>query len=211
MKKLLSLLSLISLGWSLQACAEPLPFYESADFTPHWLDPYSEQVRQLHRIPPFSFTNQFGQLVTEQTVKNKIYVAHFFFTRCPGICPKVRSKLKNVQAAFIDDPEVMILSHSIQPHNDTVETLQAYARENGIQGPQWQLLTGERDLTYTLARDYYFASEDLGEIQNTDDFLHTENLLLIDKHRHIRGVYNGLNAASVGHLIEDIRALKKER
>ncbi|AFU99257.1 SCO family protein [Simiduia agarivorans] len=210
MKTLLSLLSLTSL-LTLQAIAsDTLPFYQSADFTPHWLTPDSKAAQQFHRIPAFRFTNQFGETVTEALVDGKIYVANFFFTTCPGICPAIRSKLVKVHEAFAQDTGVMILSHSIRPQHDTVDILQDYAKHNGITGRQWQLLTGDRERTYRLARDAYFANEDLGEVQSSDDFLHTENLLLIDQHRHIRGVYNGLNAASVQNLIDDIHRLKAE-
>lgn len=212
MKKLLSLLSLTSLLISVAVHSDnTLPYYQSADFTPHWFKPDSIQAKNFHRIPAFTFTNQFGETVTEALVTEKIYVANFFFTSCPGICPAIRSKLARVHEAFADDPDVMILSHSIRPQYDTVAILQDYAQRNGIQGHQWQLLTGDKDQTYLLARDAYFANEDLGEVQSTSDFLHTENLLLIDHERHIRGVYNGLNAASVRNLINDIHTLKAAR
>jgi len=211
MKKLLSLLSLTStLLISAISHGDNLPYYQSADFTPHWLSPDSPQLKNFHQIPAFQFTNQFNETISEKNLAGKIYVANFFFTTCPGICPAIQSKLADVQAAFTQDSGIMILSHSIRPQHDTVKTLQDYAHRNSINGNQWQLLTGSKDQTYQLARNAYFANEDLGEIQNTSDFLHTENLLLIDKNRHIRGVYNGLNAASVRNLIDDIHTLKSE-
>ena len=120
----------------------------------------------------------------------------------------IRSKLIEVQEKFLDDPEVKIVQHSIRPTTDTVDILKAYANTNGIISGKWHLVTGDRDAIYSLAKTAYFASDDLGNIQKTSDFLHTESLLLIDKNRHVRGIYNGLNSASVAYLISDIETLK---
>lgn len=189
---------------------ESLPYYNSAEFTPHWIKPYSKELEDFHKIPSFSFTNQEGKKITDRSFENKIYVAGFFFSTCPGICPMIRSKLVNVQNEFIDDPKVSILQHSIRPTTDTPEVLKKYADEHGIKSGKWNLVTGDKDTIYGLAKRSYFASEDLGNIQNTDDFLHTESLLLIDQNRHIRGIYNGMNSSSVAYLISDIKALKEE-
>lgn len=188
-----------------------LPYYDSAEFTPHWFDPTSEELRDFHSIPSFSFTDQEGRTVTEGTLQNKIYVASFFFTTCPGICPTIRSKLSRVQNEFRSDDEVRILSHSIQPTTDTVEVLKAYAELNSIQSDFWHLVTGKKGDIYSIAKSAYFASADLGRDEGKNDFLHTENLLLIDYNRNIRGIYNGLNNTSVSHLIADIQVLKDER
>ena len=191
--------------------ADSLPFYNSKEFTPHWIKPNSEQLKDFHKIPPFSFTNQDGEVITEKSFENQIYVAGFFFSTCPGICPKIRSKLSKVQEAFLDDPSVHILQHSIRPSSDTVEILKQYADYHKIKSGQWHLVTGEKDSIYRLAKEAYFASEDLGNIQNTNDFLHSESILLIDQNRHIRGIYNGLNSASMSYLLTDIEALKTEK
>jgi protein SCO1/2 len=190
--------------------SESLPYYNSAEFTPHWLESNSTKLNDFHRIPPFSFTDQDGGEVSEKTFENKIYVAGFFFSTCPGICPFIRTKLNKVQEKFHKDADVKILQHSIRPNTDTVATLKKYANDNGIISGKWHLATGDRETIYSLAKSAYFASEDLGNIQKTDDFLHTESLLLIDQNRHIRGIYNGLNSASVTYLISDIEALKAE-
>ncbi len=187
-----------------------LPYYDSADFTPRWLTPDSPKLTDFHRIPDFRFTNQDGREISSEDVAGRIYVASFFFSTCPGICPKIRSKLSQVQTRFIDDDDVTILSHSIRPTTDTPAILQAFASANGIQSHKWHLLTGDKDAIYSLAKEAYFANEDLGETRNSNDFLHTENLLLIDSDRRIRGVYNGLSASSVSHLMADIELLKRE-
>lgn len=218
MKKWLSLINLCVALCTGTALAEPsakealatLPYYGSAEFTPHWFTPNSSELVGFHQIPAFSFIDQQGESVTQDTVKNKIYVASFFFTSCPGICPRMKSQLSKVQSEFIDDGDVMIVSHSIQPANDTVEVLQQYAQKNHINVAKWRLVTGEREQIYSLARNAYFANEDLGEYVSNEDFLHTENLVLVDKNRHIRGIYNGLNNTSVANLIVDIKQLMLE-
>ncbi len=190
--------------------ATNLPYYDNADFEPRWFDSDAVELVDFHRIPPFRFTNQRGEAVTDEKFAGKIFVANFFFSTCPGICPGVRSKLVRVQETFLDDPEVLIVSHSIRPKTDSVQVLSTYAKQHGVNAGKWDLLTGDQQAIYQLAKSSYFASEDLGRLETTKEFLHTENLLLIDKNMRIRGVYNGLNAASVSHLIEDIRVLKSE-
>jgi protein SCO1/2 len=203
-------ISTIVLAASVANAVESLPYYGSKEFTPHWYERCDSELEEFHQIPSFSFIDQDGGRITEQKVANKIYVASFFFTTCPGICPMIRSKLTKVQEQFADDNSLLILSHSIRPATDTIEVLQAYAEGHGIHSGKWHLLTGEQDSIYSLAKNAYFASEDLGNIENTDDFLHTENLLLIDENRHIRGIYNGLNTTSVNYLMADIETLKTE-
>lgn len=187
-----------------------LPYYDSEEFTPHWHQPNSPELEGFHQIPEFSFTNQDGKEITEHSLEGKIFVANFFFTTCPGICPTVRSKLSRVQEAYVDDAQVEIISHSITPTIDTVDTLKQYAKLHEIESGKWHLLTGDRNDIYELAKNSYFASDDLGRAEGIDDFLHTENLLLIDKNRRIRGIYNGLNNTSVNYLIADIAVLKQE-
>jgi len=187
-----------------------LPFYNSAEFTPLWIEPGSDELNNFHHIPKFNFTNQDGQKITEENLENKLTVVNFFFTTCPGICPLIKSKLFKVQEAYLNDESVSLLSHSIRPSTDTVAALKKYADGNKMKSGKWDLVTGDKDAIYALAKNSYFASEDLGEIQNTNDFLHTENILLIDQNKHIRGIYNGLNSASIDNLILDIKVLKKE-
>ncbi|MDD8059225.1 SCO family protein [Shewanella metallivivens] len=223
MKKWLNLINVLMAVLAVQFVAMPvvaqpsgdpalaeLPYYGSAEFTPHWFKPDSPELADFHQVPAFSFMDQQGEIVTQDTVKDKIYVASFFFTRCPGICPRMKSQLSKVQSEFIDDDDIMIVSHSIQPGNDTVEVLQQYAQKNHIDAAKWLLVTGDREQIYSLAKKAYFANEDLGEYVSKEDFLHTENLVLVDKNRHIRGIYNGLNNTSVANLITDIKSLMSE-
>ncbi|MEM6293403.1 MAG: SCO family protein [Myxococcota bacterium] len=188
--------------------AGPLPFYGDAAFTPHWLEPGSEVVEAFHRIPSFSFTNQAGDEVTDQTFAGKIYVADFFFTTCPGICKSMTKNMAMLQDAFADDDRVRFLSHSVTPDVDDVSRLATYAEANGVREGTWHLVTGDREEIYRLGRRAYFADEDQGREVADDEFLHTENFVLVDGNGHIRGIYNGLNKASLHQLIADVERLE---
>lgn len=187
-----------------------LPFYNTADFTPVWINSHSPAYDSLHTIAAFCFTNQYGETITEKNYLGKIYVADFFFTSCPGICKQLTTHLGLVQKAFLNDSSVMLLSYSVTPDVDSVAVLQKYAAAYGVQRGKWNLVTGNRNQLYTLARRSYFADEDLGEKKSAADFLHTENLLLIDSHRRIRGVYKGTSLKDIADLITDITLLEKE-
>lgn len=194
-----------------QLAEKQLPYYTTSDFTPQWLDNVAANKSAIHTILSFSFTNQNGETITEKTTEGKIYVADFFFTRCPGICPKLTKNLAMIQDSVKDDMDVLLLSHSVTPESDSVSVLQRYAKEHNIIPGKWHLLTGDRDSIYTLARQSYFADEDLGQQKDASDFLHTENMLLIDKQRRIRGIYKGTSEMEMKNLVDDIRILKKEK
>ena len=193
-----------------QSRVENLPYYCEATFTPHWLSSKDKALDTLHQIASFTLFNQEGDMVTEQTFKDKIYVADFFFTTCPGICPKMTDNMSILQEEFLKDAEVLLVSHSVTPKYDSIPILKEYAELKEIDSKKWHLLTGERSQIYKLGRKDYFIEEDLGLQKDVDDFLHTENFVLIDKNRHIRGIYNGLNKVSINQLIADIKTLKKE-
>ena len=186
-----------------------LPYYNEASFTPKWIASNSKELEAFHKIPDFKLINQNGEIITQKTFENKIYVTDFFFTTCPGICPMMTKNMNLVQDAFKNDDTVLILSHSVTPTKDSVPQLKEYALENNI-GKNWHLVTGNKKEIYHLGRTAYFVENDLGEPKGIDDFLHTENFILIDKNKHIRGIYNGLNKNSVKQLIADIKTLKKE-
>ena len=188
-----------------------LPFYNTASFTPEWIDATSSKYDSIHTIPAFSFINQNSDTINNQTFTNKIYVADFFFTSCPGICKKLTKNLSLVQNAFKNDAEVLLLSHSVTPETDSVPRLKQYATQFGVIDGKWHLVTGNRQAIYNIARQAYFADEDLGIAKNENDFLHTENMVLIDKHKRIRGVYKGTLETDMQHLIADINALKQEK
>jgi len=188
---------------------EVLPYYGEATFTPKWYSTIEEIPQGFHRIPEFNLLNQNGKKITEKEVEGQIYVADFFFTSCPGICPKLTSNMSLVQNEFLEDDEILLMSHSVTPNYDSVSVLQKYAMTKGVMTGKWHLLTGDRDHIYELGRNAYFAEESLGQKKGIDDFLHTENFILVDKNRYIRGIYNGLNKSSVNQLIVDIKTLKR--
>jgi len=184
-----------------------LPYYNSPDFTPVW---NIDTVKHgLHTIPPFSFINQNNEEVTEKTFDNTIYVAGFFFTSCGVVCPKMTMNLKKVQAAFADNQQLAILFHSVTPWIDSCARLLAFAKKYQLNN-QWQLVTGDQATIYKMARQAYFAEEEPGLQKDTTEFLHTEHLLLIDKQKHIRGIYNGTLPLDAERLIGDIRVLLQE-
>lgn len=187
-----------------------LPFYNEANFTPNWMAKDDVTLEDFHTIPHFSLTNQEGETITDQSLNGKIYIADFFFTICPGICPKMTANMGILQEEFMEDEDVMLLSHSVTPVRDSVPVLKDYAEKKGILSDRWYLLTGDRQEIYTLGRKAYFIEEDLGIERDIDEFLHTENFVLIDKNKHIRGIYNGLNKTSLKQLVKDVRTLQKE-
>ncbi|NND34705.1 MAG: SCO family protein [Saprospiraceae bacterium] len=187
-----------------------LPYYNEASFSPHWIAPDSDSLIEFHRIAPFRLINQEGDTISEKTFAGKIYITDFFFTVCPGICPKLTKNMLLLQEAFLHNEDVLLLSHSVTPEHDSVAVLKQYATTEGIISDKWHLVTGDQRQIYKLGRSDYFVEEDLGRDKNVDDFLHTENFVLVDKNRHIRGIYNGLNKTSVNQLIDDVRTLQKE-
>lgn len=188
-----------------------LPYYKEATFTPHWLEAKDPALNDFHKISPFNLTNQDGVSISEKTFAGKIYITDFFFTICPGICPKMTKNMGILQEEFLNDDEILLLSHSVTPEMDSVSVLKRYAEEKGIISNKWHLVTGAQQDIYKLGRKDYFVEEDLGLKKDDDEFLHTENFVLIDKNSHIRGIYNGLNTTSVNQLIKDVRTLQLEQ
>lgn len=186
-----------------------LPFYHSPDFTPIWLTDKA-QLDTLHQLSNFEFTNQNNQKITQENLRGKIHIACFFFTICPSLCPKIMGNLKVVQDSLKNDKNFLITSYSVMPERDSVSALRKYATENQIIDNKWHLLTGEKRQIYQLARKSYFADENLGIQKGVNDFLHTENFILVDKNLHIRGIYNGTLSLEIEQLIKDIRTLEKE-
>lgn len=190
---------------------EQLPYYNTSEFTPLFLTSSVDVQRDIsHTIQPFSFTNQMGNTITEKDVDGKIHVANFIFTRCGLICPILTKHMKMVQDAFQHNADLIILSYSVTPWLDSVSVLKKYAEKNEIVSQNWHLLTGSQSEIYKLARQSYFAEEDLGFTKDSTEFLHTEHVLLVDKTRRIRGIYNGTLQLDMEQLIADIRQLHQE-
>lgn len=174
-----------------------LPFINKPDFTPEWIGTDDPAYKTIHTVPAFSFTDQDGKTVTEKTVEGKIYVTDFIFTRCGSICPKMTGNMSVLQERFKDNNDVLFLSHSVTPQMDSVPVLKKYAEEKGVISGKWFLLTGNENEIYSLAKKQYFAGDTIGYYQTGNEFLHTENFILVDKHRRIRGVYNGTLAVEI--------------
>jgi len=189
---------------------EALPYFDESSFLPHWMNPQRDSLKDFHKIPAFSLMNQDSSRVTEKSLEGKIYVANFFFTTCPGICPQMTDNMGILQQEYLEEEDVMLISHSVTPNRDTVAKLKGYASKRNVQSKKWHLLTGDREQIYNLGRNAYFVEENMGIEKTIDDFLHTENFVLVDKQKHIRGIYNGLNKASIQQLIEDIKRLKSQ-
>uniref|UniRef100_UPI0040491F12 SCO family protein n=1 Tax=Daejeonella sp. TaxID=2805397 RepID=UPI0040491F12 len=189
---------------------EKLPFFNQPDWTPEWIEPGDPAYKKIHQIPSFSLVNQEGITITEKDVEGKIYVANFFFTTCRNICTKMTTNMHLIQEAFADDEQIYLISHSVTPESDSVPKLKKYALENKIRSDKWSLLTGDKSSIYRIAKQEYFAGDTIGFYQTGNEFLHTENFILIDKHRRIRGVYNGTLLVEIERIKEDIAILKRE-
>ncbi len=176
-------------------------------FDPTLVDDSKQFVKKYHTIADFKLVNQNGDTITQDFYKDKIYVADFFFTTCPSICPMMTENMMMVQEEFKDDPEVLILSHSVTPEQDSVEVLRAYADKKGILDKKWNLVTGDRKEIYDLARKSYLAAKNKSGREY--GLVHTENFMLVDKEGRLRGrSYDGTNPEEVEALIKDIYTLK---
>ena len=184
-----------------------LPYYNSSDFTPIWEKP---EDASFHKIRSFQLLDQEGKTFSEKNLDDKITVVDFFFTSCPGICPKMADSMTKLQSEFENNDDIQLVSHTVTPDMDSVATLAAYAKRKNVHYKKWKLLTGNKEEIYNLGRKFYFVEEDLGENKDSSIFLHTENFVLIDKNRIIRGIYNSLDPTSMASLSEDIKVLEKE-
>lgn len=166
-----------------------------------------------HTIGDFSFKDQNGKTITQADVDGKVYVAEYFFTTCGSICPIMNKQMQRVQKAYIREADLKILSFTVNPEVDTVEQMKRYATEHGANDDQWHFLTGSKDDLYSLARKSFFVlkpaeAENLGDAGS--DFIHTNNFVLVDRQRRIRGYYDGTSTTGVDSLIYDISRLLKE-
>jgi len=186
-----------------------LPIYQPSDINPKLVDESVRGVASDHRIADFELVNQMGQAYRLDDLAGKIYVADFFFTTCPTICKDMVKHMYLVQEAFEDDAEIHLVSHTVYPEQDSVSVMYEYGQTFGVNPEQWTLLTGEKKVIYDLARKSYFAVTTEGNGGETD-FIHTENFVLVDKEKRLRGFYDGTDLNDVQRLIKDIHVLKKE-
>lgn len=184
-----------------------LPIYQPAMVSEELVDSTIQHQLKYHKIADFSLTNQNGETITQNTYKDKIYVADFFFTTCQTICPIMTDNMYLIQQEIINDNDVMLLSHSVTPKIDSVAQLKKYAKEKGVIDQKWNLVTGNKKQIYELARKSYLAVKTNGNADEYD-MIHTENFMLIDKKRQIRGFYDGTKPEDIERLLEDIKTLK---
>ncbi|OIQ37599.1 MAG: hypothetical protein BM555_00635 [Crocinitomix sp. MedPE-SWsnd] len=191
-----------------------LRVYNPSDVNPTLVDPSIQDKTKDHTIGDFSFLNQLGDTITKESVTGKIFVTDFFFTSCGGICPKMTTQLQRVQREFSDDPNFLILSHTVNPSRDTVATMFKYAERFEANAEKWWFLTGEKKELYLMARKSYLIVPDEAdpnfEHGGESDFLHTENFALIDPEGRIRGFYNGTDPNEIDELFRDVYDLKRE-
>lgn len=188
---------------------DKLPIYNPTDINPKLVDFSLRAKTKNHTISNFKLINQNGKIITQKDYENKIYVADFFFTRCQTICIIMAINMKELQEYYKNDDEVMFLSHSVTPVMDSVPVLRAYADKKGVLDKKWNVTTGDKKHIYNLARKSYFTVLDEGD-GGDQDFIHTENFVLIDKEKRIRGMYDGTKKENMQKIINDITLLKKE-
>lgn len=189
--------------------SKKLKIYAPADVNPKLVDFSIRKNKKNHTIANFKLINQNGEIVTNANYEGKIYVADFFFTRCKTICLAMAYNMSELQEYFKNDDDVMFLSHSVTPVMDSVPVLKEYAKQKGIIDGKWNVTTGDKKHIYELARKSYFAVLDEGD-GGVQDFIHTENFILIDKERRIRGYYDGTQKEEMQRIISDIALLKQE-
>ena len=200
---------IISYLYYLNSSAKSLPIYNPIDVNPRLVDDSLLNISKDHTIGAFKLTDQEGNTVTEQNFKDKIYVADFFFTRCGTICPIMTNHMAKLQEEFLSNDNVKFLSHSVTPVMDSVPVLKTYAENHGAIPEKWHITTGDKKMIYNLARKNYFAVLDEGN-GDENDFIHTEQFVLIDKERRIRGFYDGTEKKDMNKIKKDLIMLKRE-
>lgn len=183
-----------------------LPIYNPRDVNPELVDSTIQHLGYNHQIADFAFKNQNGNIITQKDYVGKVYVADFFFTTCPTICPKMTDNMVWLQDKIKDNPEVKLLSFSVTPDIDSVQVLKKYAIEKGVLDNKWNLLTGNKKDIYYLARKSFLVVK-TGKPEELYDMVHTENFVLVDQKGRIRGFYDGTNNEEMQQLLEDIQFL----
>jgi len=200
---------IISIIYNTLNVYQPLPIYQPTMVSSELVDSTIQHQKKYHKIADFKLQNQNGKIITQEDYKGKIYVADFFFTTCQTICPIMTDHMAEIQKEIMNDNEVLLLSHTVTPKIDTVAQLKRYAIKKGINDAKWNLVTGDKKQIYELARKSYLAVKDHGN-GDAFDMIHTENFMLIDKKRQIRGFYDGTNQEDINQLLSDIKILKEE-
>jgi len=186
---------------------ENLPVYQPSMVNPQLVDSTLQYKRKYHTVADFNLVNQNGRTITQKDYQDKIYIADFFFTTCPTICPIMTKNMVDIQHRIQNDTLVKLLSHTVTPEIDSVAQLKKYAIEKGVDDSKWNLVTGDKKQIYELARKSYLAAQSDGD-GGRFDMIHTENFILVDKEKRIRGFYDGTKTEDIDQLMVDLEILK---
>ena len=186
-----------------------LPIYQPSMVNFQLVDSTVQHVKRFHKIADYELINQNNKIITNKIYDGKIYIADCFFTTGPGIFPIMKDNMIKFQEKVINDDQVRLLSHTVTPEIDSVSVLKKYSMEKGVVDSKWNMVTGDKSQIYNLARKSYLVAEDI-ESSNFYDMIHTENFVLVDSKRRIRGFYDGTDSESINKLIDDVYILKKE-
>ena len=199
----------ITIAYFMISKPKPLKVFNPADINPKLVDESLQSTNKNHRVGGFNLTDQDGNTVTPNNFKDKIYVTDFFFVTCPTICPKMTDQMLRVYEEFKDNDAILLLSHTVMPEEDSVPVLKEYADKIEVNSNKWKFVTGDKKQIYDLARKTYFAAVTEGD-GGVEDFIHTENFVLVDKEKRLRGFYDGTSKKDVDRLINDIYTLLSE-
>jgi len=199
----------ISIAYFMLDKPRHLKIFNPSDINPKLVDEAVQGVNKDHVVGNFSLTDQDGNNTTAKDFKDKIYITDFFFATCPTICPKMATQMNRIYDEFVDNDQIAFLSHTVMPVEDSVPVLKEYANKLEVSSSKWKFVTGDKQQIYNLARKTYFAAITEGD-GGVDDFIHTENFVLIDKEKRLRGFYDGTSKKDANRLINDIYTLLEE-
>ena len=197
---------ILSLFYNALTPKKTLPIFQPNDVNSELVDSSIQHVKRFHKIKSFEFLNQNGEKISDKDYDGFVYVADFFFTTCPSICPIMTDNMLKIQSHIKDKKKVKLLSFSVTPEIDSVQVLKEYSIEKGVDDKYWNLLTGDKSKIYSLARKSFLVVKENAE-SNSHDMIHTENFVLVDREKRIRGFYNGTDDEDIEVLKEDIDIL----
>lgn len=199
---------IISIIYSILKPKKQLKIFQPSNVNFELVDSTLQHVKKYHTIADFKLTNQNNKTITQADYQGRIYVADFFFTTCQTICPIMTDNMVRVQKELGPESKVLLLSHSVTPEYDTPEILKKYAIEKGVDNSKWNLVTGDKKQIYDLARKSYLVAKE--DPENPYSLVHTENFVLVDSQKRIRGFYDGTLPEEIDRLLEEIEILKEE-